>query len=175
MQISNKPNTKISDYFSVIGGKTAQLFGASAQSGAIVASGTMQQIKAAFDYGYNMGLAFQIIDDVMDYSSSKTKMGKNQGDDFKLGKTTLPIILAWEKSNKLEREFFLKSLQELKQEKGDFEKCCEILRKYSILKLCKNIANDFVIKAINALNEFSENDYKTALIELANSSLSRDN
>ena len=54
-----------------------------------------------------MGLAFQIIDDIMDYSSSKTKMGKNQGDDFKLGKTTLPIILAWEKSNKLEREFFL--------------------------------------------------------------------
>ena len=129
MQISNKPNTKISDYFNVIGGKTAQLFGASAQSGAIVANGSLQQVKAAFDYGYNMGLAFQIIDDIMDYSSSNTQMGKNQGDDFKLGKTTLPIILAWEKSNKLEREFFLKSLQELKQEKGDFEKCCEILKK----------------------------------------------
>ena len=107
MQISNKPNTKLSDYFNVIGGKTAQLFGASAQSGAIVANGSLQQVKAAFDYGYNMGLAFQIIDDIMDYSSSKTKMGKNQGDDFKLGKTTLPIILAWEKSNKPEREFFL--------------------------------------------------------------------
>ena len=103
MQISNKPNTKISDYFSVIGGKTAQLFGASAQSGAIVANGSSQQVKAAFEYGYNMGLAFQIIDDIMDYSSSKTQMGKNQGDDFKLGKTTLPIILAWEISNKLER------------------------------------------------------------------------
>ena len=68
-----------------------------------------------------------------------------------------------------------KSLQELRQEKGDFEKCCEILKKYSILNQCKKIANDFVIKAINALNEFSENDYKKALIELANSSLSRDN
>ena len=139
MQISNKPNTKISDYFNVIGGKTAQLFGASAQSGAIVANGSLQQVKAAFDYGFNMGLAFQIIDDIMDYSSSNTQMGKNQGDDFKLGKTTLPIILAWEKSNKLEREFFLKSLQELKQEKGDFEKCCEILKKYSILNLCKKL------------------------------------
>ena len=148
MQISNKPNTKSSDYFNVIGGKTAQLFGASAQSGAIVANGSFQQIKAAFDYGYNIGLAFQIIDDVMDYSSSKTKMGKNQGDDFKLGKTTLPIILAWEKSNKLEREFFLKSLQELKQEKGDFEKCCEILKNYSILNRCKKIANDFVINCL---------------------------
>ena len=140
-----------------------------------MANGSLQQVKAAFDYGYNMGLAFQIIDDIMDYSSSNTQMGKNQGDDFKLGKTTLPIILAWEKSNKLEREFFLKSLQELKQEKGDFEKCCEILIKYSTLNQCKKIANDFVIKAINALNEFAENDYKKALIELANSSLSRDN
>ena len=140
-----------------------------------MANGSLQQVKAAFDYGYNMGLAFQIIDDIMDYSSSKTKMGKNQGDDFKLGKTTLPIILAWEKSNKLEREFFLKSLQELKQEKSDFEKCCEILNKYSILNQCKKTANNFIIKAINALNEFSENDYKKALIELANNSLSRDN
>ena len=140
-----------------------------------MANGSSKQVKAAFDYGYNIGLAFQIIDDVLDYSSSKIKMGKNQGDDFKLGKTTLPIILAWEKSNKLEREFFLKVLQELKQEKDDFEKCCEILEKYSILNRCKKIANDFVIKAKNALNEFSENEYKKALIELANMSLSRDN
>ena len=175
MQISNKPNTKSPDYFNVIGGKTAQLFGASAQSGAIVANGSSNQVKAAFEYGYNIGLAFQIIDDVMDYSFSKTKMGKNQGDDFKLGKTTLPIILAWEQSNKLEREFFLKSLQELKQEKGDFEKCCEIFNKYSILNQCKKIANDFILKAIDALNEFSENDYKIALIELAKNSLIRDN
>ena len=58
MQISNKPNTKSSDYFSVIGGKTAQLFGASAQSGAIVANGSLKQIKAAFDYGYNIGLVY---------------------------------------------------------------------------------------------------------------------
>ena len=175
MQISNKPDTKSSDYFNVIGGKTAQLFGASAQSGVIVANGSLNQVKAAFDFGYNIGLAFQIIDDVMDYSSSKKKMGKNQGDDFKLGKTTLPIILAWDQSNKSEREFFVKSLQELKQENGDFKKCCEILEKYSILNRCKKIANDFIIKAVNALNEFSDNDYKKALIQLANSSLTRDN
>ena len=175
MQISNKPDTKSSDYFNVIGGKTAQLFGASAQSGVIVANGSLNQVKAAFDFGYNIGLAFQIIDDVMDYSSSKKKMGKNQGDDFKLGKTTLPIILAWDQSNKSEREFFVRSLQELKQENGDFKKCCEILEKYSILNRCKKIANDFIIKAVNALNEFSDNDYKKVLIELANSSLTRDN
>ena len=173
--MGNIKNEKVLDLCAAPGGKTAQLFGAAAQSGAIVANGSLQQVKAAFDYGYNVGLAFQIIDDIMDYSSSNTQMGKNQGDDFKLGKTTLPIILAWEKSNKLEQEFFIKSLQELKQEKNDFEKCCEILKKYSILNQCKTIANGFVIKAIDALNEFSENDYKKALIELANSSLSRDN
>ena len=59
--------------------------------------GNVKQQKAAYDYGFNLGLAFQIIDDLMDYNISSNIMGKNNGDDFKLGKTTLPIILAWER------------------------------------------------------------------------------
>ena len=107
MQISNKPNTKISDYFNVIGGKTAQLFGASAQSGAIVANGSLQQVKAAFDYGYNMGLAFQIIDDIMDYSSSKTKMGKIKVMISSLAKQHYLSFLLGRKVINLNVNFFL--------------------------------------------------------------------
>ena len=66
MQITKCPDTNLNDYYEVIGGKTAQLFGAACQSGTIVANGTKKQVKASFDYGYNIGLAFQIIDDVMD-------------------------------------------------------------------------------------------------------------
>ena len=66
MQISNKPDTSIKDYFKVIGGKTAQLFGSACESGVIVANGTEDQVKAAHTYGFNIGLAFQIIDDVID-------------------------------------------------------------------------------------------------------------
>ncbi len=175
MQISNNPDTKINDYLEVIGGKTAQLFGASAQAGAIVAEGTLEQVKAAFDYGFNIGLAFQIIDDVMDYSVTKKSMGKDQGDDFKLGKTTLPVILAWERSDDSEKQFWLKTLKELKQNETDFKKSCEILEKYSIIDECKIIANDFINKAIISLDQFTENNYKKALLELANNSLTRTN
>ena len=109
MQIANKPDTSIEDYFDVIGKKTAELFGASCQSGIIVADGNQNQQMAAYDYGFNLGLAFQIIDDLMDFSQSSNKMGKNLGDDFKLGKTTLPIILVWQKSDEKEKSFLEKN------------------------------------------------------------------
>ena len=116
MQISNKPETSIEKYFEVIGKKTAELFGASCESGVIVANGNVKQQKAAYNYGYNLGLAFQIVDDLLDFNSKSNKIGKNLGDDFKLGRTTLPIILAWEKSNSSERKFWIKTIKELKQE-----------------------------------------------------------
>lgn len=174
MQISNKPDTREEDYFNVIGGKTAQLFGASAEAGALVAKGSQEQIKAAFKYGYNIGLAFQIIDDIMDYSSQKNIMGKNEGDDFKLGKTTLPIIKAWKKSNNNEKKFWLRTMKELNQNDDDFEKSCEIINKYFIIEECREMANDFVNEAIVSLNKFSDSKYKLALTELANSSLNRE-
>lgn len=173
MQISNKPDTKEKDYFDVIGGKTAQLFGASSEAGAIVANGSREQIKAAFKYGYNIGLAFQIIDDVMDYSSQKLFMGKNEGDDFKLGKTTLPIILAWKKSNKQEKQFWIKTIKELNQNHDDFETSRRIINKYSVIEECRKMAKYYVDEAIISLNEFPQNKYKLALNELAISSLNR--
>ena len=110
MQIANKPETSQEDYFEVIGKKTAELFGASCKSGVIVAGGNIKQQNAAYDYGFNLGLAFQIIDDLMDFNNLPNKMGKNLGDDFKLGKTTLPVILAWQKSNPKEKKFWIKIL-----------------------------------------------------------------
>ena len=173
MQISNKPDTREEDYFNVIGGKTAQLFGASAEAGVIVANGNQKQIKAAFKYGYNIGLAFQIIDDVMDYSSEKLYMGKDEGDDFKLGKTTLPIILAWKKSSKIEKLFWLRTIKELDQTNSDFDTSRKIINKYSIIDECIKIAKYYVDEAIISLNEFPQNKYKSALTELAISSLKR--
>lgn len=173
MQISNKPDTREEDYFSVIGGKTAQLFGASAEAGVIVANGNQKQIKAAFRYGYNIGLAFQIIDDVMDYSSQKLFMGKDEGDDFKLGKTTLPIILAWKKSNKTEKLFWLRTIKELDQNNSDFDTSRKIINKYSVIDECRKIAKYYVDEAIISLNDFPQNKYKSALTELAISSLKR--
>ena len=173
MQISNKPDTSIENYFEVIGKKTAELFGASCESGVIVACGNVKQQKAAYNYGYNLGLAFQIVDDLMDFNNNSNKMGKNIGDDFKLGKTTLPIILAWEKSNKLERKFWVKTIKELKQESSDFNKALTILNKYNIFEECKKKAREFILIAQEALFELPNTKFKEYLVGLADESVER--
>ena len=173
MQISNKPETSIEKYFEVIGKKTAELFGASCESGVIVANGNVKQQKAAYNYGYNLGLAFQIVDDLMDFNSKSNKMGKNLGDDFKLGKTTLPIILAWEKSNSSERKFWIKTIKELKQEPSDFSKALNILNKYYILDECKNKAQEYIEIAKEALFELPNTKFKEYFVGLADESIER--
>ena len=173
MQISNKPETSIEKYFEVIGKKTAELFGASCESGVIVANGNVKQQKAAYNYGYNLGLAFQIVDDIMDFNSKSNKMGKNLGDDFKLGKTTLPIILAWEKSNSSERKFWIKTIKELKQESSDFRKAQTILNKYYIFDECKNKAQEFILIAKEALFELPNTKFKEYFVGLADESIER--
>ena len=173
MQIANKPNTTKVEYFDVIGKKTAELFGASCESGIIVANGSLAQQKAAYDYGFNLGLAFQIIDDLMDFNSQSKKMGKNLGDDFKLGKTTLPIILAWEKSNTSEKKFLDRTLRELKQYTGDFDEALNIFKKYNIFEDCKLKAQEFISKSKISLEQLPNTQFKEHLIGLASESTQR--
>ena len=171
--ISNKPDTPRSKYFEVIGGKTAELFGAAGKSGILIAGGNDDQQKAGYNYGFNLGIAFQIIDDVMDYSLEHNKTGKNMGDDFKLGKTTLPIILAWEKSNDQEKIFWERTIKQLNQNDADLEYAQNILTKYNILNNCKDLAEKFVQNAIDSLNFFPETEFKLPLLDIANQSIKR--
>ena len=173
MQIANKPDTSIEDYFDVIGKKTAELFGASCQSGIIVAGGNQNQQIAAYDYGFNLGLAFQIIDDLMDFSQSSNKMGKNLGDDFKLGKTTLPIILVWQKSDQKEKSFWNRTLVDLNQKPSDLKTALEILDKYNVFSECKNIAIEFVNKSLKSIEIFPDSIIKDHLKGLASESINR--
>jgi len=173
MQIANKPDTSIEDYFDVIGKKTAELFGASCQSGVIVAGGNQNQQIAAYDYGFNLGLAFQIIDDLMDFSQSSNKMGKNLGDDFKLGKTTLPIILVWQKSDEKEKRFWKRTLVDLNQKPSDLKTALEILNKYNVFSECKNIAIEFVNKSLKSIEIFPDSIIKDHLKGLAGESINR--
>ena len=173
MQIANKPDTSIEDYFDVIGKKTAELFGASCQSGIIVAGGNQNQQMAAYDYGFNLGLAFQIIDDLMDFSQSSNKMGKNLGDDFKLGKTTLPIILVWQKSDQKEKSFWNRTLVDLNQKPSDLKTALEILDKYNVFSECKNIAIEFINKSLKSIEIFPDSMIKDHLKGLAIESINR--
>jgi len=173
MQIAKKPETTRKQYLDVIGKKTAELFGASCESGVIVANGSLVEQKAAYNYGFNLGLAFQIIDDLMDFNAQSKETGKNLGDDFKLGKTTLPIILAWEKSNTSEKQFWNKTLKELKQDTNDFEKALTIFHKYNIFESCKLKAQEFISKSKISLDQLPDTEIKEHLIGLADESIQR--
>ena len=173
MQIANKPDTSQEEYFDVIGKKTAELFGAASKSGIIVANGNLKQQKAAYNYGYNLGVAFQVVDDLMDFNNSPNKMGKNLGDDFKSGKTTLPVILVWEKSDSVERKFWIRTLKELRQEPTDFEEAVKIFQKYKIFEDCKIKAQKFISKAHESLEDLPKTKFREYLINLANESIKR--
>ena len=173
MQIANKPETSTEDYIEVIGKKTAELFGASCKSGVIVAGGNIKEQNAAYDYGFNLGLAFQIVDDLMDFNNLPNKMGKNLGDDFKLGKTTLPVILAWQKSNTKEKQFWIKTLKELDQEKHDFNNAIDIFNKYNIFDECKKKTQEFISLSVKSLEKLPNTKIKNYLIGLANESIER--
>ena len=173
MQIANKPETKIENYLEVIGKKTAELFGASCKSGVIVSEGNAEQQNAAYAYGFNLGLAFQIVDDLMDFNNLPNKMGKNLGDDFKLGKTTLPVILAWQKSNPKEKQFWVRTLKELNQEPNDFNNAIDIFNKYNIFNECKKKTREFISVSVKSLEKFPDTEIKNHLIGLANESIER--
>ena len=162
-------------YFKVINGKTASLFSAACQVGGISAKGSLKEIEAIKSFGTNFGMAFQLIDDAIDYSSSDEKLGKNIGDDFKEGKITLPIILAYLRSNDEEKIFWNKNLVNLDQSSDDLAKAILIIKKYNCIKDTIDRARHFTNVAIDSLETFENNEYRKTLMNLISASLSRFN
>ena len=162
-------------YFKVINGKTASLFSAACQVGGISANGSLKEIEAIQSFGTNFGMAFQLIDDAIDYSSSDEKLGKNIGDDFKEGKITLPIILAYLRSNDEEKIFWNKNLVNLDQSPDDLAKAILIIKKYNCIKDTIDRARHFTNVAIDSLETFENNEYRKTLMNLISASLSRFN
>ena len=124
LELSNDKDPTINEdiYFEVINGKTASLFSAACQVGCIIANSSTKEVESIKSFGTNFGMAFQLIDDAIDYSSTNNSLGKNVGDDFKEGKITLPIILAYLRCNNEEKKFWNKTIINLNQEKDDFSK-----------------------------------------------------
>ena len=162
-------------YFKVINGKTASLFSAACQVGVISANGSSKEIEAIKSFGTNFGMAFQLIDDAIDYSSTDEKLGKNIGDDFKEGKITLPIILAYLRSNNEEKIFWNKTLVNLNQSPDDLAKAILIIKKYNCIKDTLDRARHFTNVAIDSLGIYKNNGYKKSLMNLISASLNRFN
>ena len=175
LEISNDNNLEMNEdtYFEVINGKTASLFSAACQVGGLSGGAKENQHQALKSYGTNFGMAFQLIDDAIDYSSNLKTMGKNIGDDFKEGKITLPIILAYGRSNKNEKDFLQKVFKEVDGNKNNFFLVQELLIKYNCIEDTLIRANHFAEVAIDSLSIFPDNEYKKALIKLIKTSINR--
>ena len=175
LELSNDKDPTINEdiYYDVINGKTASLFSAACQVGGISAQGSDKEVEYLKSFGANFGMSFQLIDDAIDYSSSNIVLGKNIGDDFKEGKVTLPIILAYLRSNKAEKDFWKKTIVHLKQEKDDFHHAINIIKKYDCIADTIDRARHFANVAIDSLGSFKDNNYKIGLINLIQSSLNR--
>ena len=175
LEISNDKNLEMNQdtYFQIINGKTASLFSAACQVGGISGGAKDNEHQALKSFGTNFGMAFQLIDDAIDYSSNSKTMGKNIGDDFKEGKITLPIILAYGRSNNEEKKFLQNAISNPKEDQNNFKLTKELLIKYKCIEDTLIRANHFADVAIDSLTIFNDNEYKEALIKLIDTSVKR--
>lgn len=175
LEISNDKNLEMNQdtYFQIINGKTASLFSAACQVGGISGGAKDNEHQALKSFGTNFGMAFQLIDDAIDYSSNSKTMGKNIGDDFKEGKITLPIILAYGRSNNEEKKFLQNVISNPKEDQNNFKLTKELLIKYKCIEDTLIRANHFADVAIDSLSIFNDNEYKEALIKLIDTSIKR--
>lgn len=162
---ANDTETTESDYLAVIKAKTAELFAAAAELGPVIAGRPEKEHKALREYGMNLGIAFQLIDDVLDFSAKQEALGKTIGDDFREGKITLPIVLAFARGTEQEREFWRRTLEQLDQHDGDIEHANELLTRHNALADTVARARHYGAIARDALGVFPDSAIKTALVD----------
>ena len=166
-------NTSFDMYLAVVEAKTAALFAAAAQSGALIAGCSHADEQALKEYGKNLGLAYQIIDDALDYSGFEQTLGKSVGDDFREGKMTLPIVYAVQRAQEHEKTFWRRVISEGRQEKGDFEKACELMKRDNAIDDTIVCAKRYASQALEALSKTPQNKISEALANLVEASMSR--
>lgn len=165
------PDTTEESYFKVIEYKTAKLFEAALACGAIISGATIEEQQALTSYGKHLGIAYQLIDDVMDYTSTAEEMGKNIGDDLAEGKPTLPLIYSMknapkEAATRIRQAIINGTIEEIEQIIADVKLC-------GAIEYTENQAFSHIEKATKAISELEDSPYKDALISLANSSIKR--
>ena len=174
LSAQNNLDTSIDDYKAVIEGKTASLFAAACEVGPVIANQDKATISTMRDYGMNLGMAFQIIDDVLDYSACQEKLGKAVGDDFREGKMTAPVLIALEKATPEELEFWQRTIGDKNQTDKDLETAKSIITRHDGLKLGIDMAHSYGEKAISALAPLPETSLKETLINLVSFTLNRE-
>ncbi len=166
LMTTNDTETSEDTYLEVIKAKTAQLFAAACRIGAVVAERPRVEEDALESYGMNLGIAFQLIDDVLDYSAKQATLGKSIGDDFKEGKISLPVVLAFRRGDEEERKFWRRTLEDLDQTEDDFAHALHLMGKHRALTDSVARARHYGAIARDSLGIFEEGPLKTIFNDL---------
>ncbi len=160
-------------YLSIIGAKTAALFAAATRIPAVVAECSDAEERALEAYGRYLGIAFQLVDDAIDYDSEAGESGKDKGDDFREGKMTLPVILAYARGSEDERSFWRDAIAGFRIEDEDLAHAIELINRRDALSATRERARYFGQRAIDAIAGFPASEARSALVEAAEFAVSR--
>jgi octaprenyl-diphosphate synthase len=167
MQLGAAKNTATTEdeYLAVIRAKTAELFAAACEVGPVLTNRPKAEHAACRSFGMNLGIAFQLVDDVLDYGGKSAKLGKNVGDDFREGKITLPVVLSFRRGSESEREFWTRALERGEIADNDLETALGLMTKYRALEDTIKRAQHYAAIARDALALFPASEMKQALEE----------
>lgn len=166
-------STPEATYLEVIKAKTARLFAAAAEVGAMVAGCRPAERVALESFGMNLGIAFQLVDDALDYAGREAKLGKTVGDDFREGKITLPVILAFLRGRAIEREFWKRTIEKLDQRPEDLEQAQSLIERHDAVSDTFERARHYGAMARDALGLFADTPLKSALLEAVDFAIDR--
>ncbi len=177
MQLAAANNTETTEdeYLAIINAKTAALFSAAAEVGAAIVNRPAPEQAALKSYGRNLGIAFQLVDDALDYSGDSAHLGKAVGDDFREGKITLPLILSFRRGSDGERQFWKKTIVEGDVEAGDLEYAVSLMKRHKAIEATFERARSFGAVARDALAIFPDRAEKSAMEQVIDFCVHRTN
>ncbi len=175
MQLSTQKNldATFEMYLAVIDAKTAALFAAAAETGAIVGGANPDLVKNFHAFGRHLGVAFQLVDDALDYAGLEAALGKNVGDDFREGKMTMPVVCALAKATEVERRFWRQSFSDNAQTPEDFTRALEIMDRTGAVEETFASARRYAAMALDNLAAAPNNAFSAALRDVAEQSVAR--
>ena len=167
LRSANNLATTEADYLLIVGAKTAALFAASAEAGATIADADPAHIAAFKSFGQNLGVAFQLIDDALDYSGRQALMGKSVGDDFREAKVTLPVILAYNRADGDAKRFWQRTIQLGQQRDGDLQRAIWYIEQTGAIDEARDQAQRYARQACRAIQIVPQSPLRDALIAVA--------
>jgi octaprenyl-diphosphate synthase len=175
MQLVTANDTETSEhaYLEVIKAKTATLFAAACRLGAVVADRPKVEEDALESFGLNLGIAFQLVDDVLDYAGQSTRLGKSVGDDFRDGKITLPVVLAFLRGDADERKFWRRTLEDMQQTDDDLGHAIALMERHDSLRDSVERARHYGAIARDAMGVFADSAEKRSLVEIVDFAINR--